>query len=156
MRRWGGVVTAPNFLDGRQLCASPTVDKEDWFPGRGEDGIAATVRAKAVCARCPLREPCLAYALPYGALQGIWGNTTVSERAEMRKRRGTESQPLLPPGSVRVNYGPKPKPREEDPPCGTVQGYWAHHRRKETTCTTCRAALAAERVQHRAERKTAS
>jgi WhiB family redox-sensing transcriptional regulator len=106
-------VTAPNFLDGTQLCASPTVDKEDWFPGRGEDGIAATVRAKTVCARCPLREPCLAYALPYASLQGIWGGSTVNERAEMRKRQGTESQPLLPPG-----FGPRQLRPEAEAPRG--------------------------------------
>ena len=33
----------------------------NWFPGKGEANRAA----RAVCARCPVREECLAFALGY-------------------------------------------------------------------------------------------
>ena len=42
--------------------------------------------AKAICARCPARAACLAYALADSDLRGVWGG--VSER-ERRRMRGT-------------------------------------------------------------------
>jgi WhiB family redox-sensing transcriptional regulator len=41
---------------------------------------AAIDRCKAVCAECPVRERCLAWATKHGEV-GIWGGTTDSERA---------------------------------------------------------------------------
>lgn len=37
--------------------------------------------AKAICARCPVRTACRAYALQTGELYGIWGGTTERERS---------------------------------------------------------------------------
>ena len=46
--------------------------------------------AKAICARCPAREACLAYALDTGQAYGIWGGLTEDERrAELRHRRAS-------------------------------------------------------------------
>ena len=36
--------------------------------------------AKAICAHCPVRSICRAYALQTGELYGIWGGTTERER----------------------------------------------------------------------------
>ncbi|HZP51006.1 WhiB family transcriptional regulator [Actinocrinis sp.] len=36
--------------------------------------------AKAICAHCPVRAVCRAYALQTGELYGIWGGTTERER----------------------------------------------------------------------------
>ena len=36
--------------------------------------------AKAICAHCPVRAICRAYALQTGELYGIWGGTTERER----------------------------------------------------------------------------
>ena len=42
--------------------------------------------AKAVCATCPVRRPCLGDAMRNG-LEGIWGGTTERERRVMRRER---------------------------------------------------------------------
>ncbi len=58
------------------------VDPELFFPGQGEDASAA----KKVCAGCPVRDQCLAFALENGVKHGIWGG--LSERERRRLRRG--------------------------------------------------------------------
>jgi WhiB family redox-sensing transcriptional regulator len=41
--------------------------------------------ARAICAGCPVREPCLEYALENRVEHGVWGGT--SERARVRIAR---------------------------------------------------------------------
>ena len=36
--------------------------------------------AKAICARCPIKDECLTYALESGEAYGIWGGLLPSER----------------------------------------------------------------------------
>lgn len=60
------------------------VDPELFFPvATGPAADAAAVRAKAVCAGCPVIRECREHALRTGAT-GIWGGTTEAERAEAR------------------------------------------------------------------------
>jgi WhiB family redox-sensing transcriptional regulator len=44
-------------------------------------------RARAYCGRCPVREDCLAFCLPFekaaGRRDGMWGGLTPSERATL-------------------------------------------------------------------------
>lgn len=40
-------------------------------------------RAKAICARCRVQQPCLEAALLRGEREGIWGGMTPRERAEV-------------------------------------------------------------------------
>lgn len=40
--------------------------------------------AKTFCAECPVREPCLAYALRNRQDEGVWGGLTEQERARLR------------------------------------------------------------------------
>jgi WhiB family redox-sensing transcriptional regulator len=54
-----------------------------FFPERGEP----TKEAKKVCAECPVREPCLEYALANGEKHGVWGGTSERERRRMRVQR---------------------------------------------------------------------
>lgn len=53
------------------------------------------LEALAVCAGCPVTDPCLeaALAVPVGADVGVWGHTTVEERRRMRgaHRRAQEA-----------------------------------------------------------------
>lgn len=57
---------------------------DDFFPderGRhSEVPRAAEAAAKAICERCPVREPCLEAALRNREPVGIWGGLTTSER----------------------------------------------------------------------------
>lgn len=41
--------------------------------------------AKAACARCPVRDECLAYALVHGVRYGVWGGYNEAERRPMRR-----------------------------------------------------------------------
>jgi WhiB family redox-sensing transcriptional regulator len=56
-------------------------DADLWFP------VAGTSKAaKAVCEACPVRRPCLEYAITSSrVLEGIWAGTTEVERAVLRK-----------------------------------------------------------------------
>lgn len=47
---------------------------------------AASAPARRICARCPVREPCLTHALASQEL-GIWGGTTATERRYMSTSR---------------------------------------------------------------------
>lgn len=43
-------------------------------------------QAKVICARCPVRRPCLEFATANAPIQGIWGGTTPEERYPARRR----------------------------------------------------------------------
>lgn len=64
-------------------------DPELFFPVTTTGPAAGQVaRAKKVCARCPVRVPCLEFALDSGQAFGVWGGTTGEERRLIRRRRG--------------------------------------------------------------------
>ena len=65
------------------LCRG--IDPELFYPERGE----STREAKAVCAQCPVVEPCLDYALRTREVFGIWGGVAERERRTMRARKIT-------------------------------------------------------------------
>ena len=44
--------------------------------------------AKAVCKDCPSIEPCLAFALACGDIDGVYGGTSQHERRRLRRQRG--------------------------------------------------------------------
>ena len=48
---------------------------------------ARETEAKAVCASCPVRAECLAYALRPSVRYGIWGGLNERERSLERRRR---------------------------------------------------------------------
>lgn len=60
-------------------------DAETWFP-IDEDG-PGSAEARAGCARCPVRDECLALALRLGADAGIWGGLSSAQRREVRARQ---------------------------------------------------------------------
>ncbi|GGL05770.1 transcriptional regulator WhiB [Sphaerisporangium melleum] len=56
-------------------------DPELFFPISAKGpGHVQHERAKAVCRRCPVQNPCLDYALRTGQEHGIWGGTDPDER----------------------------------------------------------------------------
>lgn len=86
-RRPGPVVPA---LAG---AACKSADPDLFFAPEFEctaDWQARIARAKAVCARCAVRDACLAYALDTAQWFGIWGGLTEDERrALLRQRRAS-------------------------------------------------------------------
>ena len=64
------------------LCRQ--VDPELFFPETGGSSRAA----KQICAGCPVRAECLDWAIAHDQRYGVWGGLTVSERTQLRRRRG--------------------------------------------------------------------
>ncbi len=59
--------------------AKPSV----FFPS---DGVGVDV-ARKICAACPVKEPCLEYALEQRIDHGVWGGCSERERRRILKRR---------------------------------------------------------------------
>jgi WhiB family redox-sensing transcriptional regulator len=84
-----------NWRDG---AACRHEDPELFFPiGTTGPAIAQIAQAKTVCARCPVREPCLEWAVDSNQMSGVWGELSEDERRAYRSAaaRGT-TQPEQP------------------------------------------------------------
>ena len=66
----------------RALCKGEKTSA--WFPGYA--GESYTAAAKRFCAACPVRRPCLEFALVHDEF-GVWGGLTEGERRRLRKQR---------------------------------------------------------------------
>jgi WhiB family transcriptional regulator, redox-sensing transcriptional regulator len=83
-----GVLVLPGLREGLVLPSLPGAlckgkDPGTWFP-HGTSQIAIW-KAKEVCAACPACLECLQWALQAGEMDGVWGGTTPTERAEIRR-----------------------------------------------------------------------
>ena len=67
-------------------CVSHANDV-NFFPARGE----SAAEAKAICAVCPVRQPCLDFALHAKVSFGIWGGLSERERRRVRRDRRKRS-----------------------------------------------------------------
>ena len=56
-----------------------------FFTGHGE--WKKVLLAKATCATCPVKVPCLEYALANFEAFGVWGGTSPEERKAIRRAR---------------------------------------------------------------------
>jgi WhiB family redox-sensing transcriptional regulator len=54
---------------------------------RKDEKEARETRAKAICAACPVRKPCLDYAIRIREPHGIWGGLNEVERKQVLARR---------------------------------------------------------------------
>lgn len=57
-----------------------------FFPS---DGVGVEV-AKKICATCPVREPCLDYALDNRIDHGVWGGTSERQRRRLLRDRNRQ------------------------------------------------------------------
>jgi WhiB family redox-sensing transcriptional regulator len=86
----------PFDFDGAR-CVIEGCDLELFFPPSEENtrrrGVpggpdrADVAAAKAVCARCDMRGPCLEYALRNAEAWGVFGGTTARERSRIARDR---------------------------------------------------------------------
>lgn len=76
--------STPPVLD-RPDRACAGMDPDVFFPDRG--AAKAADRARDVCRRCPVRQPCLDWALDTRQDHGVLGGTTPEERRTILKRR---------------------------------------------------------------------
>lgn len=71
----------------RDRAACRDSEPDLFFPvcstGPALEGIRA---AKALCAKCPVQDRCLAFALGTNQDAGIWGGATEEERRELRRK----------------------------------------------------------------------
>jgi WhiB family redox-sensing transcriptional regulator len=72
-------------LDVLENASCGPEDLELFYPE--PDDQAAEQAAKAICATCPAREPCLDMALATGDQHAILGGTTPAERVPLRRQR---------------------------------------------------------------------
>ena len=74
-------------MDWRSQAACLTVDPELFFPvGNTGPAIAQTAKAKEVCGRCEVVDPCLKWALENGQDAGVWGGMSEDERRSLKRR----------------------------------------------------------------------
>jgi hypothetical protein len=64
----------------RERAACCGTDLDVFFPERGQTASSA----RQVCAACPVRQPCLDYALANRITHGIWGGMTERERRPLQ------------------------------------------------------------------------
>lgn len=82
----GGDMIWPSY------AACLEADPELFFPiGETGPALVQIEEAKAVCARCPVRQQCLQWALDTEQHAGIWGGMSEMERRSLRRRRRAAS-----------------------------------------------------------------
>lgn len=75
--------------DWRDSAACNDVEPDLFFPiGTTGPALLQIDKAKRICETCPVREPCLRWALQSGEDAGIWGGTTGEERRALRYLSG--------------------------------------------------------------------
>jgi WhiB family redox-sensing transcriptional regulator len=83
-------------MDWRNDAACRNTDPELFFPiGTTGPAIAQMEEAKAVCAGCPVREPCLHWALhsePIGQESGVCAGLSEDERRSLKRRNARAHQ----------------------------------------------------------------
>jgi WhiB family redox-sensing transcriptional regulator len=67
----------------RQHAACRGLDPDIFYPPSDEEAA----EAKAVCAQCAVRQPCLEHALTSRERDGVWGGATERERRRMIRQR---------------------------------------------------------------------
>lgn len=78
---------APCEGDWSNRAACLEEDPELFFPiGEGRAAQLQVEKAVVVCARCPVRTPCLTFALRANVPYGVWGGTVPDERTRMKRR----------------------------------------------------------------------
>jgi len=73
----GNIVPCQNAPD---LFFSPDTEYD-------KRGATDYTHAKMLCAKCPIIEVCLNYALENNFTEGVWGGLTPAERRRMRQAR---------------------------------------------------------------------
>lgn len=76
----------------RGLCVGNPKPFFEEMPGRrGLGSPEVWAEAKAICKHCPIRKPCLQYALDNHIQHGVWGGLSDRERRKLRIAKHDES-----------------------------------------------------------------
>jgi WhiB family transcriptional regulator, redox-sensing transcriptional regulator len=72
-------------VDWRQAAACRDLDPDLFFPiGTAGPAVTQIAEAKRICRTCPVRTPCLGWAIQHVQDHGIWGGMTEPERQALR------------------------------------------------------------------------
>lgn len=104
--------------DWQQKAACMGADPDLWFPPPN-GGQKQARQARAICADCPVRTECLAYAINQRIGHGIWGGLDTKDRQKLTGEFRSTPKP--------INHG-------------THGGWRTHHRRGEKPCDECKQA----------------
>ena len=66
----------------RYRAACRGADLSLFFPNRGRSAEPA----RQICAQCPVRQPCLDFALSHGIVHGVWGGLAERDRRALRSQ----------------------------------------------------------------------
>lgn len=99
-------IPLPGEWVARADCRRPEYNPDWWYPGKeerkgSEVEYAQELRAKLICASCPVREECLTEALRSREPHGVWGGLSESER-HLISEHGAEVVP--PSGDEFLGY----------------------------------------------------
>lgn len=85
--QWISIPPPPDILDKKGACVGKP--QEGFFMENSSQTDPRVLEALACCARCPVRKPCLDYAMriPWASDFGIWGGTNRNQRLKMRGRK---------------------------------------------------------------------
>lgn len=76
----------------RDSAACRDSDPQLFFPaGKGGGPVAQVKAARAVCARCPVRIPCLEFAVEGGDRHGVFGGLSERQRRPLLAARAREA-----------------------------------------------------------------
>jgi WhiB family transcriptional regulator, redox-sensing transcriptional regulator len=82
-------------LNWRDAAACGRADPELFFPvGATGPALRQIDEAKRVCRSCPVRAPCLAWALDHDVTAGVWGGTTEEERHAIQRGLTTKTESM--------------------------------------------------------------
>ena len=93
-------------------------DFELFFPTVG-GSRKQVAEAVAVCARCPVKDPCFEFAYDL-ELYGIWGGTTTGERQEMRRQQKAAVRAAHTPENDLSKVSTRPRQPLPDPTFANV------------------------------------
>lgn len=100
-------MTAIDETDWRARGACSSADPDLFFPISAHGASRRQEqRAKAVCAACPVRAECLAFAVETRQVHGVWGGLGEKELRRLRRSRRTPDgipPPERMPGTGRVS-----------------------------------------------------
>jgi WhiB family redox-sensing transcriptional regulator len=78
-------LAAPPPPDWTNEAGCRNADPELFFPdGTAGPALSQVAQATRVCQSCPVRTPCLVYAMEHSPGFGVWGGTTPEERRAIR------------------------------------------------------------------------
>jgi WhiB family transcriptional regulator, redox-sensing transcriptional regulator len=87
------MATRAGFSGWWDQAACQSADPELFFPvATARASLAEIDQAKAICARCSIRQRCLDYALDTSQSHGIWGGASEEERRVIGARRRLAAQ----------------------------------------------------------------